>query len=58
MLHIYASVLGVFICVLQVFHLDVVYVCNGYTRVFKFFSGVFCKCFRCMLQVFQLIWTS
>jgi hypothetical protein len=36
-IYIYASVLGVFICVLEVFHLDVVYVCNGYTRVFKFF---------------------
>jgi hypothetical protein len=40
---------------LQVFYLDVAkvdldvaYVCNGYTCVL----GV-CKCFRCMLQVFQ-----
>jgi hypothetical protein len=29
------------------------YVCNDYTRVFKLFL-VFCKCFRRMLQVFQL----
>jgi ABC-type siderophore export system fused ATPase/permease subunit len=42
MLHIYASVSGVFIRMLQVFHLDV---CNGYTRVFKYFLGI--------LQVFQ-----
>ena len=34
------------------FHLDV---CNGYTRGFKFFL-VFYKCFRRMLQVFQLFW--
>jgi hypothetical protein len=46
MLHIYASVFGVIIRVLQVFHRDV---CNGYTRVFKFFL-VF-------LQVFQLFRT-
>jgi hypothetical protein len=47
-LYIYASVLGVFIRMLQVFYLDV---CNGYTRVFMFFS-VLCKCFRRMLQMF------
>jgi hypothetical protein len=29
------------------------HVCNGYTRVFKFFL-VFCKCFRRILQVFYL----
>jgi hypothetical protein len=34
-------------------YLDVCMVCNGYTRVFKFFL-VFCKCFRYMLQMFQL----
>ena len=50
MLYIYANVPGVFICMLQVFHL---YVCNGYKHVFKFFL-VFCKCFRRMLQVFHL----
>jgi hypothetical protein len=38
---------------LLVFYLHVAYVCNGYTRVFKFFL-VFCKYFRRMLQVFQL----
>jgi hypothetical protein len=41
--YIYASVLGVFIRMLQVFYLDV---CNGYTRVFMFFSSA--------LQVFQM----
>jgi hypothetical protein len=51
--YIYASVSGVFICMLQVLHL---YVCNGYTLVFKFFlvfASVFdicCKCFIWMLQ--------
>jgi hypothetical protein len=38
---------------LQVFHLDVVYVCTGYTRVLD----VCCKCFKCferMLQMFLL----
>jgi len=35
------------------FYLDV---CNGYTRGFKFFL-VFYKCFRRMLQVFQLFRT-
>jgi hypothetical protein len=29
--------------------------CNDYTRVFIYFLGV-CKCFRCMVQVFQLFW--
>jgi hypothetical protein len=38
---------------LQIFYLDVVYVCNG----FQVFSRCFCKCFRCMLQVFQLFRT-
>ena len=47
---IYMQMFGVFICMLQVFHL---YVCNGYKHVFKFFL-VFCKCFRRMLQVFHL----
>jgi hypothetical protein len=44
---------GVFICTLQVFHLDF---CNSYTCVFKFFL-VFCKYFRRMLQAFQLFRT-
>jgi hypothetical protein len=35
---------------LQVFYLDVAYVCNG----FYVFSGVFFKCFRSMFQVFHL----
>ena len=59
MLHIYASVSGVFIRMLQVFHL---YVCNGYTRVFKFFyvlhvfqssivsvSAVLDVCYKCFI---------
>jgi hypothetical protein len=33
------------------FHLDVAMFCNSYTHAFKFFL-VFCKCFRCMLQMF------
>jgi hypothetical protein len=43
-----------FVCMLQVSYLDVVYVCNGYTYVFKF-SGVFesVSVVR-MLQVFHL----
>jgi hypothetical protein len=49
-----------FIRTLQMFHLNVVYVCNGYTRVFLTFhkyvasvstvSDVCCKCFIWMLQ--------
>jgi hypothetical protein len=35
---------------LQVFYLDVAYVCNG----FQMFLSVFCKYFRCMFQVFRL----
>jgi hypothetical protein len=59
-LYIYASVLGVFIRMLQVFYLDV---CNGYTcfhvfsQCFASVSDVCCKCFSCfgrMLQVFHL----
>jgi hypothetical protein len=45
MLYIYASVLGVFIRMLQVFHLDVCICRNVYTCVFKYFL-VFYKCFR------------
>jgi hypothetical protein len=45
MLHIYASVSSVFICMLQVFHLDV-YICLQWLHTcFQVFSGV--------LQVFQ-----
>ena len=65
MLHINASVSGVFTRILQVFHLNVCICCyNGYTRVFKFFLvfckcvlDVYCKCFSCfgrMLQVLHL----
>jgi hypothetical protein len=54
--YIYASVSSVFICTLQLFSFGSYNVCNGYTRVFKFFL-VFFKCFRHMLQVFQLFWT-
>jgi hypothetical protein len=51
MLHIYTYISGVFLLMLlQVFHLNV---CNCYTRVFKIFM-VFCKCFRCTLQVLYL----
>jgi hypothetical protein len=32
------------------------YVCNDYTRFFKFFL-MFCKCFIHMPQVFHLFWT-
>jgi hypothetical protein len=46
---IYASVLGVFICMLQVFYLDI---CNSYPRVFKFLL-VFCKCFRRVAKCFS-----
>jgi hypothetical protein len=45
-----------FIRMLQVFCLNVAYVCNGYICVFKFFL-VFCKCFRRILQVFLLFRT-
>jgi len=38
------------------FYLDVAIFCNAYTRVFKVLL-VFCKCFRRMLQVFQLFRT-
>jgi hypothetical protein len=56
MSHIYASVSSVLIRMLQVFSSGRCNVCNGYTRVFKFFL-LFCKCFNCfdrMLQVFLL----
>jgi len=56
-IYIYVSVSGVFIRTLQVFSSGcVVYFCNGYTRVFKFFL-LFCKCFERMLQVFPLFRT-
>jgi hypothetical protein len=64
MLHIYANVSGVFhMYIASVLSKMFAYVCNGYTRIFKFFSffasvsDVCCKCFscfRCMLQVFHL----
>jgi hypothetical protein len=51
---IYMQVFQVFSYVrCKCFHLDVAIFCNGYTHAFKFFL-VFGKCFRCMLQVFQL----
>jgi hypothetical protein len=49
-----------FIRTLQVFHLDVAYVCNDFQvfpRCFASVSDVCCKCFSCfrhMLQVFHL----
>jgi hypothetical protein len=55
-MHVASLCFKYFIRMLQVFHLGVAYVCNWYTRVFKFFL-VFCKCFsyfRRMLQVFHL----
>jgi hypothetical protein len=51
-----SSVLGVSYLCCKCFHLDVAYVYNSHIRVFKFFL-VFCRCFRCMLQMFQLFWT-
>jgi hypothetical protein len=33
------------------------YIRNDYTHVFKYFFGVFCKCFKRMLQVFELFRT-
>jgi hypothetical protein len=63
MLHIYESVLSVFICTVQVFSSVCCNICNGYTRVFKFFwcsaniSDVCCKYFSYfgyMLLVFHL----
>jgi hypothetical protein len=62
-LYIYASVSSVFIRRLQVFSSGSYSVCNGYTRVFKFFlvfssvSDECCKYFSCfghMLQMFHL----
>jgi len=35
------------------FYLDVAYICIGFSSVFR----CFCKCFRCILQVFQLVRT-
>jgi hypothetical protein len=34
----------------EVFYLDITYVCNGFQMFFK----CFCKCFRSMFQVFYL----
>jgi hypothetical protein len=48
-LQIYVSSVFMYVC-LQVFHLDVACVCNG----FQMFSGHFCKCFRRLFQVFHL----
>jgi hypothetical protein len=47
MLHIYASVLGVFIRCCKCFHLDVAMFCNRNTYAFLFFL-LFCKYFRLM----------
>jgi hypothetical protein len=54
---IYMQVFQVFsyVCC-KCFILMFAYVCNGHTRVFKFFL-MFCKCFKYMLQVLQLFWT-
>jgi hypothetical protein len=59
-----SSVSGVFICTLEVFHLDVYIYLQWLHTCFQVFSGVFarvidvcCKCFSCfgrMLQVFHL----
>ena len=38
-----------YVC-LQVFHLDVAYVCNGFQNIFRHFR----KCFRRLFQVFHL----
>jgi hypothetical protein len=54
MLHIYASVLGVFHTYVGVSSLYL-HTFAMTTHVFPSFL-VFCKCFRCMLQVFQLFW--
>jgi hypothetical protein len=48
-MHVASVSFKCFIRMLQVFYLDVAYVCNGYTHV----SSVR-KCFRRMLQVFHL----
>ena len=45
---VYLDVAYIFIHMLQVFYLDVEYVCHG----FKWFSGVSCKCFKHMFHVF------
>jgi hypothetical protein len=59
-MHVASLCFKCFIRMLQVFHLGVAYICNWYTRVFKFFSSVFasvlaisdvcCKCFIWMFQ--------
>jgi hypothetical protein len=46
--------LGVSYVCLQMFHLDVVYVCNGFQMFFKRFH----KCFRCLFKVFHLSFFS
>jgi hypothetical protein len=56
MLHIYASVLGVFIRMLQVFHFNNCIGLQWLHACFQVFQ-VFCKCFRHTLQGFQLFWT-
>jgi hypothetical protein len=46
-----------FVCMLQVFHLDVAYVLQWLHTCFSSVSDVSCKCFSgfgCMLQVFHL----
>jgi hypothetical protein len=54
---IYIQVFQVFSYVYcKCFHLDVAMFCDGYTHAFKYFL-VFCKCFKRMLQVFQLFRT-
>jgi hypothetical protein len=58
MLQMYvSSVLGVFICMLQVFYLDVAYVLQWLQTCFLGVSDVCCKCLNCfgrMLQVGHL----
>jgi hypothetical protein len=53
MLHIHARVSGVFICMLQVFYLNVAYVCIGYTHDFMFFL-VFLQVFQSVLVVLEV----
>ena len=52
MFHIHAccKCFKCFICLLQLFHLDIIYVCNGFQLFFRCFasvSDVCCKCFNC-----------
>jgi hypothetical protein len=47
---------GVFIRMLQVFHLDICMFLQWLHMCFQVFFLVFCKCFRRILQVYQLFW--